>query len=311
MDSETDGIATGLSTCLLKDGTQTVTANIPMSTFKFTGLGAGTANTDSATVGQLQNQTINWIAGGGSADAITATYSPAVTTLTDGMLLSFRATAANATTTPTLSPSGLTARTIVRSGGTALAAGDIAASLAEYFVRYNLANTRWELLNPACLTPAATQTITNKTLDLTNIDSGFVVTTAQVDVTSSTSIVLVTGCVLPLAASHNYLFEIHVTCTSGASGGIKFALDTPASPTSISYTGYTYNGATLAAVSTSVVGAGEVGNFTGITTNAIIKGAIQNGSNAGNLRLFFAQNASNGTPSSVKINSFMWAKKVS
>jgi hypothetical protein len=36
-------LATGLSTCLLKDGTQTVTANIPMSSFIFTGLGAGTA----------------------------------------------------------------------------------------------------------------------------------------------------------------------------------------------------------------------------------------------------------------------------
>lgn len=36
-------IATGLSTCVLKDGTQTITANIPMSTFILTGLGAGSA----------------------------------------------------------------------------------------------------------------------------------------------------------------------------------------------------------------------------------------------------------------------------
>ena len=36
-------IASGLSTCLLKDGSQTVTANIPMGGFKFTGLAAGTA----------------------------------------------------------------------------------------------------------------------------------------------------------------------------------------------------------------------------------------------------------------------------
>ena len=35
--------ATGLTTCLLKDGTQTVTANIPMASFIFTGLGAGSA----------------------------------------------------------------------------------------------------------------------------------------------------------------------------------------------------------------------------------------------------------------------------
>ena len=36
-------IATGLTTCVLKDGTQTITANIPMAGFVFTGLGAGSA----------------------------------------------------------------------------------------------------------------------------------------------------------------------------------------------------------------------------------------------------------------------------
>lgn len=46
-------IATGLSTCLLKDGSQTVTANIPMSNFRFTGLGAGTANGHSLRYEQL------------------------------------------------------------------------------------------------------------------------------------------------------------------------------------------------------------------------------------------------------------------
>ena len=46
-------IATGLTTCVLKDGTQTITANIPMSSFKFTGLAVGTAATDSATAGQI------------------------------------------------------------------------------------------------------------------------------------------------------------------------------------------------------------------------------------------------------------------
>ena len=40
-------IATALSACLLKDGTQTVTANIPMASHKFTGLSAGTTAGDS------------------------------------------------------------------------------------------------------------------------------------------------------------------------------------------------------------------------------------------------------------------------
>lgn len=97
---------------------------------------------------------INWIAAGGSADAITATYSPVLTVLTDGLLCFFRATASNATTTPTFSPNGLTAHTITKKGGVALIAGDIPGNLAEIILRYNLANTRWEILNPT--NPATT-----------------------------------------------------------------------------------------------------------------------------------------------------------
>jgi len=48
-------IATALSTCLLKDGTQTVTANIPMASFKFTGLAAGSAAGNSLRYEQLFN----------------------------------------------------------------------------------------------------------------------------------------------------------------------------------------------------------------------------------------------------------------
>lgn len=89
-----------------------------------------------------------WIAAGGTADAITATYFPAVTVLTDGMLLSFRALGANTIAAPTFAPSGLTARTIVKAGGQALVVGDIPRAAYECLLRYNLANTRWEYLNP-------------------------------------------------------------------------------------------------------------------------------------------------------------------
>lgn len=149
MDAEFDGMATALSTCLLKDGTQTVTANIPMATYKFTGLGSGSARTDSVNVGQVQDGTIGWVDGGGTADAITAAYSPAIAALVDGQTCCVRATAANATTTPTFSPSSLTARTIVKNGGSALAANDIAGDGHQIILKYDLANTRWELLNPA------------------------------------------------------------------------------------------------------------------------------------------------------------------
>lgn len=61
-------IATALSTAVLKDGTQVITANIPMAGFKFTGLGAGSATGNSLRYEQLFSAAavnllgpINWV----------------------------------------------------------------------------------------------------------------------------------------------------------------------------------------------------------------------------------------------------------
>ncbi len=87
-------------------------------------------------------------AAGGTADAITANYTPDVT-LTDKTIVAVVALGANTITTPTFAPDGLTARTIVKQGGVALVVGDIPRALYVCLLEYNLANTRWELLNPA------------------------------------------------------------------------------------------------------------------------------------------------------------------
>lgn len=96
-----------------------------------------------------QESTGLWAVAGGTADVITAAYAPAIISLVDGLILGFRASAPNTSTTPTFSPNGLTAYNITKWGGTPLVPGDIPAQYAECLVRYNLANTRWELLNPA------------------------------------------------------------------------------------------------------------------------------------------------------------------
>lgn len=149
VNAELDDIATALTNSLTKNGETTATANQPMGTYRHTGVGNGVARTDYAAMGQVQDGTLNWVDGGGTADAITATYSPAITALVDGQICCVRATAANATTTPTFAPNGLTARTIVKTGGVALVAGDIVGDGHELLLRYLLASTRWELLNPA------------------------------------------------------------------------------------------------------------------------------------------------------------------
>lgn len=84
---------------------------------------------------------------GGAADAITASLSPTMTNLVDGLTVSLRAAYQNATAAPTFAPDGLTAYIITKSGGTALSLGDIPGANAELFLKLNLANTRWELLN--------------------------------------------------------------------------------------------------------------------------------------------------------------------
>lgn len=93
---------------------------------------------------------------GGTTDAITADYSPDIA-LTNLQVCAFVSSGANTLTNPTFQPDGLTARTITKLGGTALVAGDIGPAGTVHLLEYNLANTRWDLLNPA-KTPAANLT---------------------------------------------------------------------------------------------------------------------------------------------------------
>ena len=85
--------------------------------------------------------------GGGTAQVQTATFSPAVPSLSDGMSLCWLPSAANTGAAPTFSPSGLTAHSVVKAGGVALVANDIVTT-AHACVIYNLAATDWELQNP-------------------------------------------------------------------------------------------------------------------------------------------------------------------
>lgn len=71
-----------------------------------------------------------------------------MTLLVDGMVLYFRATSANQTGAPTFAPNGLAAHPITKLGGSTLWGGDIPGANVECAVRYNAANTRWELLSP-------------------------------------------------------------------------------------------------------------------------------------------------------------------
>lgn len=82
---------------------------------------------------------------GGTADALTATPGTALTAYTTGAFYLVKATATNATTTPTLNISALGNKTIVKRASTALAAGDIVNG-ANLLLVYD--GTNMQLLNP-------------------------------------------------------------------------------------------------------------------------------------------------------------------
>lgn len=86
---------------------------------------------------------------GGSANALTATFAPAITVVTNGMTAYVRAASANTTTAPTFSPNGLTARAIVKGADAALVAGDIAGSGHWLTLQYDATLVKWVLMNPA------------------------------------------------------------------------------------------------------------------------------------------------------------------
>lgn len=128
---------------------------------------------------------IPWAVAGGTANAITASYTPANSSLTDGLLLSWRASGPNTIPNPTFAPDGLTAHTITKNGGQALANGDIAASLAEPIARYNLANSRWELLNPATRTSLPQTSLASAaTTDLGSVASTNILITGTTGISS-------------------------------------------------------------------------------------------------------------------------------
>lgn len=117
-------LSTAISTAMLKDGTQTVTANLPMATFKITGMGNATALQDAATVANEVANTGRYCVAGGTTDVITLTPTVAWTAYAAGQAVIFHTTGAN-TTNVTLNVSGLGAKALTKNGTTALSGSDL------------------------------------------------------------------------------------------------------------------------------------------------------------------------------------------
>lgn len=167
----TADLASGLTTALTKDGQTTPTANIPMGTFKITGLGAGSAATDAAQYGQLQNgaTTIATVSG---TDTLTGTLAPAITAYATGNLFSFVAVATN-TGAATINLNSLGAKSITKSGTTALVAGDLVSGQV-YLIEYD--GTRFQLVNPSVVAAGGVAYTAVKTANYTAVNNDGVLT---------------------------------------------------------------------------------------------------------------------------------------
>lgn len=129
MDGQDSGIATGLSTCVTKDGQTNPTANLKMANFRHTGVGNAQARTDYAAAGQVADGALMWGGtAGGTATALTISLTPAITAYAAGQRFAFIA-ASNATTAATtLNVNGVGAKTIKKNYNDDLNSKDFIAS---------------------------------------------------------------------------------------------------------------------------------------------------------------------------------------
>ena len=90
-DEEHDEIETGLNFCLTKDGQNSASANLPMSTHRHTGCGDAVERNEYASLGQVQDGTSKAAVTGGLEDDYTLTLSPTLTAYANGQVFFFKA----------------------------------------------------------------------------------------------------------------------------------------------------------------------------------------------------------------------------
>lgn len=154
MDNETNGIATGLSNCVTKDGQTTISANLPMAGFRHLNVSDAVTKTEYYTLNQAMNSFGLFPSSvGGTGNDITLGYSPTYTTIGAGVRGSFVATADN-TGAATLAIDGITAKAFTKFGTNPLITGDITIGQV---VEWEYDGTQYQILNPNVSTVAASK----------------------------------------------------------------------------------------------------------------------------------------------------------
>ena len=151
VNTEMDGISTALTASIAKDGQTVPTANLPMGTYRHTGVGNGSARTDYAAMGQLQDSTPQWLGNSSGTNTVTASATPAIASYAAGQTFRFKAGGTN-TGAVTLNLNSLGAKAVQKRGA-ALVAGDVTANNAVEAV-YD--GTQFQLISPTAVNAAST-----------------------------------------------------------------------------------------------------------------------------------------------------------
>lgn len=165
----TADLATGLSTCMTKDGQTVATGNIPMGNNRITGMGAGTAATDAANLTQVQTTAAKLLTVSGT-DTITASGTPTVAAYTSGAMYYFTPAATN-TGAVTINIDSLGAKSVTKNGSTALVAGDLTSGKVAVVV-YD--GTRFQLINVGASSSTGNITFTNNTVSTSNTNGDII-----------------------------------------------------------------------------------------------------------------------------------------
>lgn len=142
MDTEDTGFAAGLSTCITKDGQQTLTANIPFNNFKAINLGAPTSPNDSATKAYVDAATAAYYVDAGAVN--TLTINSGIVGYTVGMLRRVVIAHTNTSSTITLNDNSVGAVQLKMLDGTNPAIGQLVLG---YILDCIYNGTNWVVTN--------------------------------------------------------------------------------------------------------------------------------------------------------------------
>lgn len=209
MDDDTNDIVNnGLDNALTRDGQGQPTANLPMATFRHTGVGNAAARTDYAALGQVQDSSAEY--GGTSTGASTIfaiSLTPAITAYTAGQRFSFLTHQA-AAGADTLNVNAVGAKPIVKANGVAVALNDFGSG-QPLFVFYDAGSGgRFVLLN----TPLGVMSLVTLSLNTVNLGTaGSALGSLTVSGNTSGTITI-----QPQSAAGTYNFNLPIT--SGSAG---------------------------------------------------------------------------------------------